>query len=77
MSDNWVYTSKGYKNVERDDYDPPPPDYTCGECGRKFWYPAEDDLRQDCCPYCGSTNISEIADDDEWDDEEDDNVETQ
>ena len=41
----------------------PLPEYTCGDCGVWFNYPAEDGLCRDVCPDCGSTNITEVEPD--------------
>lgn len=62
MTDIYMYTSKGYMPVEQDDYEPPPPEYDCADCGVRFEYPAEDGLRRDVCPDCGSINITEVDD---------------
>jgi len=34
-------------------------EWECGDCGETFWEPAENGLRQDVCPECGSRNVSE------------------
>lgn len=64
MPDVFMYTSKGYVAVEQDDYEPPPPEYDCSDCGVRFIYPAQDGLCRDICPDCGSINITEVDPDD-------------
>ena len=58
MSDVWVYTSKGYMNVEQDDYDPPY-QYYCNECGAHFHVTEGDSI---VCPFddCNSKDIVDL-----------------
>lgn len=58
MSDVWMYTSKGYVNVEQDDIDPPP-QYVCNDCG---WMFNVDDGAPAVCPCddCNSTDITNL-----------------
>lgn len=43
--------------------------YKCGDCGLIFETPAEDGLRRDICPHCGSLEITEV-DPDVWENPE-------